>query len=151
VDAAAKKGYPTFAFDRLGNGKSDRPDPVQIVQLPFQVDLAHVLVQRLRSGGIGGLKFDTVIGVGHSIGGALTHGHTSKYPDDFDGIILTGHSAYRGGSGIGFAGAAFQIARTIEGREEFKGLANGYYTLGPVEQALQLGFYYYPHYDRDSE
>jgi pimeloyl-ACP methyl ester carboxylesterase len=142
VDAAAAQGYPTFSFDRLGNGRSSHPDPLQIVQLPFQADIVHVLIQRLKSGFIGGISFKTVIGVRHSIGGALTHGHTSKYPDDLDAVILTGHTAYPGGSGIGFAGAAFQIANTFTEKAEWRQLPTGYYTLWPVEQVLQLGSYY---------
>ena len=50
VDAAAAAGYATFSYDRIGVGKSDHPDPIQVVQGAIQVEIAHLLIQRLRSG-----------------------------------------------------------------------------------------------------
>ncbi len=35
---ASEQGYSTLAIDRLGNGLSDHPDPILIVQYPAQVD-----------------------------------------------------------------------------------------------------------------
>jgi hypothetical protein len=147
VDAAAERGYATFSYDRLGAGKSEHPDPKQLVQVPLQVELAHVLIQKLRQGSIGGLSFKTVVGIGHSLGSALTQSITAKYPDDLDAVILTGHSGFSQGAGTGFAAAAQQIANTVPDRPQLKQLPNGYYTLGPVAQALQFAFFYYPHFD----
>ena len=45
VDYAAKRGYMTFSYDRLGNGLSDHPDPLQTVQADLQVAIAHELIQ----------------------------------------------------------------------------------------------------------
>lgn len=68
IDAAANQGYATFSYDRLGTGKSDHPDPKQIVQGPLQVDLAHVLVQKIKAASVGGIQFTNVVRVGHSLG-----------------------------------------------------------------------------------
>lgn len=36
VDYATAQGYPTLALDRLGNGKSSHPDPLLVVQAPYE-------------------------------------------------------------------------------------------------------------------
>lgn len=151
VDVAAEKGYATFSYDRLGSGRSEHPDPVQVVQVPLQVSLAHELIAKLKAGLIGGIAFEKVVGVGHSLGAAITQGVSGSYDGDFDAVILTGHSGFHGGSIIGFAAAAQQIANTLPDRGGLKGLANGYFSIGPVEQALQFAFYYYPHFDVESK
>jgi hypothetical protein len=150
VDAAAEKGYATFSYDRLGTGKSTQPDPLQIVQIPLQVEIAHAIIENLKSGQIGGIAFGQVAGVGHSLGAALTQEVARLHPDDFDALILTGHSNFHQGSGTGFAAAAQQISNTVPDLPKLKGLPNGYFTLAPVEQALQFPFYYYPHFDQKS-
>jgi hypothetical protein len=151
VDAAAVKGYATFSYDRLGAAKSAHPDPWQIVQAPLQVELAHSLIQKLRSASIGGHSFRKVVGIGHSLGAALTQGVSRLHPDDFDAVALQGHSAFSAGGGTGFAAAAQQIANTLPDRPELKNLPNGYFTLGPVLQTLQFAFFYYPNFDPKSK
>ncbi|KAF2682398.1 hypothetical protein K458DRAFT_390890 [Lentithecium fluviatile CBS 122367] len=84
----AEKGYATFSYDRLGAEKSARPDPWQI---------------KLRGDKIGGMTFKKVVGVGHSLGSALTRGVSGKHPDDFDAVILTSHSGFSEGGGTVFA------------------------------------------------
>ena len=68
VDVAAQAGYTTFSFDRLGNGKSDHPDPIQVVQAPLQVAIAHNLIEKLKGGEIASTTFSNIVGVGHSFG-----------------------------------------------------------------------------------
>ncbi|KAF2462569.1 alpha/beta-hydrolase [Lindgomyces ingoldianus] len=147
VDTAALQGYATFSYDRLGTGKSEHPDPYQVVQAPLQVELAHALIRKLKGGHLGNLVFNKIIGVGHSLGSALTQGISSSHPEDFNAVVLTGHSGFTGGAGTGFAAAAQQIANTFVDRPEFKHLPNGYFTLGPGHQTLQFAFFYYPHFD----
>ena len=151
VDAAAAKGYATFSYDRLGSGQSVHPDPLQVVQVPLQVSLAHELITKLKAGSIGGMAFSKVVGIGHSLGAALTQGVSRLHADDLDAVVLMGHSGFFEGSGTGFAAAAQQIANTLPDRPELKDLPNGYYTLGPVEQALQFAFFYWPHFDEESK
>jgi pimeloyl-ACP methyl ester carboxylesterase len=151
VDAAAEKGYATFSYDRLGSGRSEHPDPKQILQAPLQVELAHALVQKLREDSVGGLSFNKVVGVAHSLGSAITQSMSAIHPDDFDAVVLTGHSGFSAGAGTGFAAAAQQIANSLPDRPEFKHLPNGYFSLGPVPQTLQFAFFYYPHFDPQSK
>lgn len=147
VDAAAEQGYATFSYDRLGTGKSEHPDPKQVVQAPLQVDLAHVLLQKIKAASLGGIKFTSVVGVGHSLGSAITQGIAAKYPNDFSALALTGHSQGSEGGTIGFAAAAQQIANTLPDRPELKKLPNAYFTLGPIPQTLQFAFFYYPFFN----
>jgi pimeloyl-ACP methyl ester carboxylesterase len=90
LDAAAAAGYATFSFDRLGTGLSDHPDPIQVVQSALQVEIAHQMIQSLRSGAIGGNAFQNVVGIGHSYGSIQSVGLAAQYPNDLDAIILQG-------------------------------------------------------------
>ncbi|KAF2869229.1 Alpha/Beta hydrolase protein [Massariosphaeria phaeospora] len=147
IDAAAEQGFASFAYDRLGSGRSEHPDAIQAVQVPLQVDLAHALIQQLRNGDIGNMAFEKVVGVGHSLGSALTQSLTARYPEDLDAAILTGHSAFFAGAMAGFASAGWQIAKTLSDRPELGELPNGYFAHAAIPQALQFSFYYYPHFD----
>ncbi|KAI4114097.1 MAG: hypothetical protein LQ338_008054 [Usnochroma carphineum] len=89
VDDAAAAGYATFAYDRLGVGQSDHPDPIQEVQAALEVEILHGLAQLFRAKKIGGHGFTSVVGVGHSFGSILQVGANSRYPKDFDGVVLT--------------------------------------------------------------
>ncbi|GJE88554.1 alpha/beta-hydrolase [Phanerochaete sordida] len=69
VYAAAEAGYVTFRYDQLGAGLSEHPeDAYNVVQAFTDLAIATKIAQMLRSGDIGGVKFDKVIGVGHSYG-----------------------------------------------------------------------------------
>ncbi|MCJ1373428.1 hypothetical protein MMC20_004656 [Loxospora ochrophaea] len=146
IDAAAAAGYATFSYDRLGSGRSDHPDPIQVVQLYLQIELAHVLVSWLKTAKLGGQFFSQIIGVGHSLGSGLTQAVTLKYPTDFSAVILTGHSAYFSSATIGTASTAQQIANT-DPSGRFSSLGNAYLTPAPVPQSVQFAFYRYPYFD----
>lgn len=150
VDQAAAAGYATFSYDRLGTGLSDHPDPVQIVQLPIQIEIAHILIQKLRAGNIGDRSFEKVVGVGHSLGSALTQGVAAKYPKDLDALILQGTSTFFTYAFTGLASEDPQIANT-DPSGRFKNLADGYHTPAPTPQAIQFGFYRYPGFDPKSK
>ena len=150
VDAAVAAGYATLSYDRLGTGQSDHPDPLQIVQLPIQIEIAHALVQKARRAEIGGRSFAKVVGVGHSLGSGLTQGVAAKYPQDFDALILQGTSTNFGYSFTGIASEDQHIANT-DPSGRFKSLENGYHTPANVQFALQFAFYRYPNYDPKSK
>ncbi|CAJ0550196.1 Ff.00g101260.m01.CDS01 [Fusarium sp. VM40] len=91
---ASKQGYPTLSIDRLGNGLSDHPDPITVVQLATHVETIHQLVLKARSGTLPGPSkpraFNKVIYAGHSFGSGIGNGLNAKYPSDIDATILTG-------------------------------------------------------------
>ncbi|KAM0705442.1 hypothetical protein Q7P35_008232 [Cladosporium inversicolor] len=87
---ATRKGYYTLNIDRLGCGKSTRPDPVREVQDAVQAEVLHEIIEQLRSGFVDGIKFSRVIVVGHSYGSILGSIVSDKYPTDIDDLVLTG-------------------------------------------------------------
>lgn len=146
IDYAAEQGYTTFFYDRLGVGDSERPDPIQVVQTPLQVAIAHELVQKLRRGDIAGQAFKQLVGVGHSYGSAQIAALTPHYPDDFDALILTGASATPNGALADELTTMPKIASQAL-PDRFSGLLNGYYVAGTIE-GLQYGFFRAPNFDR---
>lgn len=146
IDAAAQAGYATFTYDRLGIGRSEHPDPVQVVQLPAQVEIAHGLAQLIRSGKLGGKAFDKIVSGGHSLGSIITTGVTAKYPKDFDAVITTGFSANATYFPIVLAAQVVEIAsQRADGR--FEGLQNGY-LIQSTPISVQFDFYRFPYFEQ---
>ena len=150
IEAAISAGYATFAYDRLGSGLSEHPDPVEVVQIPIQIELLHLIVQRFRDAKIGGRSFENVVGVGHSLGAALTQAVAAKYPRDFDALILQGISTSLQYAQTGVVSTGMQIANT-DPSGRFSDLPSGYFSIAPVPQALQFAFYRYPNYRTESK
>lgn len=148
VDAAAQAGYATFSYDQLGVGKSDHPDPIQVVQAYLHVEIAHILIQFLRTTRIGGHVFKNIVGVGHGAGSTITQAITTKYPKDVDAAILSGLSTSNVYVGTSIASFSFVIANT-EPFGRFVGIANGYLTQA-TPQSLQFSYYNYPYFDPKS-
>ena len=147
VDAAAMAGYATLSYDRLGTGRSDHPDPLHVVQTPVEVDIIHELVGNLKAITFDGRGLENVVGVGHSLGSAISQGVTTKYPKDFDAVILTGAPA--NSTCLNAAFASFSYAPAVSDPSgRFSGLSTAYLTLGAIPQASQFAFWRYPHYDK---
>jgi pimeloyl-ACP methyl ester carboxylesterase len=87
VDTAISRGYTTFNIDRIGSGKSAKPDGL-LNTVDSAVYTVHQVVQALRSGTFG-TRFDRVVLVGHSLGSLIAIGEASLY-QNVDGVILTG-------------------------------------------------------------
>ena len=149
IDAAVTAGYATFSYDRIGVGRSEHPDPLQVVQGPIQVEIAHALVTLLRAAKIGPLSFKNVVGVGHSAGSTVTNGVTTKYPQDFDAVILTGTSTSAAFVNTAVASFDLTIANTDASRK-FAGLSNGY-LVQPLQQSIQFPYYRFPNFDPKSK
>ncbi|KAK0701251.1 Alpha/beta hydrolase family-domain-containing protein [Lasiosphaeris hirsuta] len=105
VEAALAEGYSIFTYDRLGTGRSDKPDAYDIIQLNVQVEILRQLTSIARSGKLvsaskklsGSLddrlvkyKPSKIVHVGHSIGSILSVGLVTNYPTESDGLIATG-------------------------------------------------------------
>jgi hypothetical protein len=148
VDAAAAAGYPTFSYDRLGVGASDHPDPIQVVQAPLQLEIAHSLVQSLRHGAFSHQSFSHVIGVGHSLGSIQSVAVTAKYPNDLDAVILTGFSTNTASMPLTFVG--FNPAIASENQPlRFGDLPTGY-LVSDTAISNQLIFLRAPNFDPKS-
>jgi len=124
IDQAASAGYATFSYDRLGTGLSAHPDPIQTVQSYLELEIAHQLIQSLRSGSIGGQSFSKVAAVGHSFGAIQSVGLASKYPKDLDAIILQGFTTDASAIGITLADWNSAIANQNQ-PSRFGSLPNG--------------------------
>jgi len=147
ADRAALAGYTTFFYDRLGVGQSDHPDPIQVVQAPLEINIAHGLIEMLRCGSISSTKFEHVIGVGHSLGSELTNALTAQYPKDLDAAVLTGFSVESSGFPSFFSGLNLALANQNQ-PQRFTNLPNGY----AVSDSLisnQFGFLRLPNFDYD--
>jgi pimeloyl-ACP methyl ester carboxylesterase len=149
INVAAKAGYPTFSYDRLGIGGSDHPDPIQIVQVPLQVEIAHSLISGVRDGKAGGQKFKKVVGVGHSFGSIQSVRVLARYPKDFDAVVLTGFSTNTSALPTTFADFDNAIASQNQ-PTRFGILPNGYLV---VDSAIsnQFAFFYYPNFGPKSQ
>ena len=144
VDAAVSRGYAILAYDRLGAGNSDHPDPVNVVQPPIHVEVLHALIQGLKAGSFTGPEYDNVVSVGHSYGSTIQLALTGKYPGDCDAVIPTGV-----GSNFNYLASALlsndaTIANTVDNR--FTELGNGY-LITPTVTAYQRPFFRYPYFD----
>ncbi|RAR15656.1 alpha beta-hydrolase [Stemphylium lycopersici] len=94
VNVALKAGYSTLAIDRLGIGNSSHGDPFNEIQSQAEVEALNSVTLQLRSGEIPeiGRSFDKVIHVGHSFGSVQSYWLSALYPENTDGVILTGFS-----------------------------------------------------------
>ncbi|GAA2833991.1 alpha/beta hydrolase [Crossiella cryophila] len=84
----AKAGFATFAVDRLGTGKSTKPLSLPML-LSVEADSMHQVVQHLRAGRVGGVPFQKVVIVGHSVGSGIVATEAAVYKD-VDAVILSG-------------------------------------------------------------
>lgn len=67
VEAALKAGHAILIYDRLGIGKSDKPNGIKEVQIATEVEIAAQLGKYLQ-GKPQGQTFNRFIGIGHSYG-----------------------------------------------------------------------------------
>lgn len=148
VDVAAEAGYATVSYDQLGVGDSDHPDPVQVVQAASQVAITHGLVKLLSGGKLGGLNFNKVVGVGHSAGSTLTQAVTTRYPKDFDAVILSGTSTSADSVALSMAAFNFVNANT-DPSPKLRDLPAGYLTQQSAV-GIQFAFYRYPNFDQNA-
>lgn len=100
VSYASSEGYATLTIDRVGNGDSSHPDPITIVQLPYQAEQVHQIIVMARGGTLPlpapytGTIFDKIILAGHSLGSVVTNNLNAKYPSDADATLLTGYAIF---------------------------------------------------------
>jgi len=93
VRAANGHGYSTFNIDRLGVGRSGRP-PADKLTLQAHAHTVSQIVAMLRAGNIGGVTFEKVVGVGHSMGAGILQYEAGTVADASlvpDFLILIGY------------------------------------------------------------
>lgn len=94
VNSALAAGYSTLAIDRLGIGNSSHGDPFNEIQAQAEVEALNEVTKKLRSGSISEIKtpYSKVIHVGHSFGSVQSYWLSALYPNNTDGVVLTGFS-----------------------------------------------------------
>ncbi|KAF1356298.1 hypothetical protein BDV97DRAFT_386155 [Delphinella strobiligena] len=145
VDVAAANGYASFFYDRLGVGKSSKPDGLNVVQAPLEVEIANDLAGKLRDGNFSGVAFKNVIGAGHSFGSIITEAITADYPSTFDAAVLTGFSMNQTAVPIFLAALNLDIA-ALNQPYRFSGL-NTSYMVSNAAQSNQIAFFRAPGFD----
>ncbi|KAF3491498.1 uncharacterized protein GIQ15_01015 [Arthroderma uncinatum] len=125
VEATLRAGYSILTYDRLGVGKSDKPDAYDVVQAPLELEILRHLTLMARNGTLysfaekakpANAAFNKVakpaskvIHVGHSFGSFLTSAFIAKHSSLSDGAIVTGYltSKYLGKAGMASFNAQF--------------------------------------------
>ncbi|TVY83688.1 hypothetical protein LSUE1_G003808 [Lachnellula suecica] len=151
VSTASEAGYPTLAIDRLGNGISDHPDPLQIVQTPAEVEVLHQIIAQAKSGASPLPRaFDKIILAGHSYGSVVANVLVAEYPDNVNALILTGYSSTYNFviPGMDFSSIIAPAATEDPGR--FESLASEYLEL-TSQPGFDLMFYFPGGYDPQLE
>ncbi|USW58133.1 Putative alpha/beta hydrolase-1 [Septoria linicola] len=143
VDVAAQYDHATFFYDRLGVGKSEKADALNVVQAPLEVEIAHQLIGKLRAGQFG--NFSKVVGVGHSFGSIITQAITSQYPSDLDAAVLTGFSANSSALPVFITGLNLALAMP-NAPYRFATIPQGY-LVSDTAISNQIGFLKAPGFD----
>lgn len=148
VEHATRAGYAVLNVDRVGYGRSSRPEDGADVDLPAGAFTAHQVIQELRSGeravpGFGRLAAERVILVGSSMGSFISKILGSVY-GGVDGIILTGFAHHVGPGGME------SFDRLIPAQEDpkFADLPYDNY-LSSIPSTRELHFYHMPNMDPD--
>jgi pimeloyl-ACP methyl ester carboxylesterase len=94
INTALAAGYSTLAIDRLGIGNSTHGDSINEIQAQAEVEALNAVTTKVRNGEIPeiGTAYDTVIHVGHSFGSVQSYWLSALYPNNTDGVVLTGYS-----------------------------------------------------------
>ena len=149
VNAAVAAGYATLAYNKLGCGQSDHPDPIEVVQTSIDVEILHGLIQILRQGALGYSGFKHIIGVGHSYGSIVQLADNAKYPADVDATVLTGF--VNNGSNVPFTLSTNNPAiAAINNPSAFGGLPTGY-VVDDTRISVQQPFFRFPFFDNSSK
>jgi hypothetical protein len=139
VEAANRRGYATFNIDRIGVGQSDHP-PAELLTLQAHAYTISQIVKDLRTGTIGGVTFDTVIGVGHSLGAGILQYEAGTVTDRGrvpDLLILTGYLTKTDPTVVAAIGQALHPA-TEDAAFAGDRLPPGYLTTRPGERTIFL-------------
>ncbi|KAF5335742.1 hypothetical protein D9611_009647 [Ephemerocybe angulata] len=144
VDSALKAGHAILIYDRLGTGKSDKPDGIKEVQTATEVEIAAQLVKFLRGNPFGS-RFNRIIGIGHSYGSVQLIGMLGKYGNLLDATIITGFTPFSGGLNTAFGSLGWAIA-SEQNPKRFGALPSSYIATQGIINDQQV-FFRFGNYD----
>jgi pimeloyl-ACP methyl ester carboxylesterase len=131
VRALARAGVATLNVDRLGIGASSHPRSAD-VNINSHIFVFHQLIQAARNGTFG-TRFDKIVIVGHSYGSVIAYGVGNRYPDEVNGVIISGLQHEFDPAFLREFWANLHPANEEGGR--FSGLDSGYLTSRPGTRA----------------
>ncbi|THH31553.1 hypothetical protein EUX98_g2644 [Antrodiella citrinella] len=148
VEASINAGNAIFVFDRLGNGKSDKPDGIKEVQMSVHIAVVEALISFLRNTGVEGFSFKRMVGVGHSYGSNILANLIAINANVFDALVLTGFTMDTQATPTVTASLAFAIASQVN-RTAFGSLSNSYTT---PESSINLhqAFFHFPDFPQSA-
>ncbi|WP_405098383.1 alpha/beta hydrolase [Micromonospora sp. NBC_01412] len=88
VRSLLSAGFATYTVDRIGTGASSKP-LAALVTVNKQAKAVNASIQKLRAGAIGGVAFDRVVLMGHSLGSLISMEAAATY-GGLDGLVVTG-------------------------------------------------------------
>ncbi|KAL4865567.1 hypothetical protein BDV12DRAFT_210984 [Aspergillus spectabilis] len=149
VDAALAAGYSILTYDRLGVGKSSKPDGYKVVQAATQIEILKEITLLARSGSlltssaknhnnINTPAFEKVVLVGHSLGSGLTIGVLSSYPEILDAVISPGLIPSGKFGLVGQVSFGLEHAESNDKRK-FRGRGSGYLVQGSESSIKETG------------
>lgn len=143
VIAANQQGYATLAIDRIGTGRSTIPPSSTDVTFAAQTSTVHQVVSALRGTPnlFGGRSWNSVIGVGHSLGSGTLAGVVAANPGDLDALVLTGYGAAVTPETLQLGQLYQQPANTLAAN--WAGLDSGYVSVEP-DRVEDIGLLYPP-------
>jgi hypothetical protein len=121
-------GYATLNIERLGYGRSTHPLST-LVTLANETEALRQVVDKLRSGEIGGRQFSRVIWVGHSLG-TLYGWLEASVSQNIDAFVLTGLLHSVKASWLALANQS-AYAAVLDASFATSGLDPGYLTFKP--------------------
>jgi hypothetical protein len=134
VRAAARRGFATVNIDRIGSGRSEHPDG-QELSLDLHAASVNSIATLARGGGLAGHAWDSVVGVGHSVGTYVLM-NTLNGEHALDAAALTGISHVRTD--------ADPIAANIAAGDDKQFTQRNVTGYSAVRADLRANFYYLP-------
>ncbi|MFE6609892.1 alpha/beta hydrolase [Amycolatopsis sp. NPDC057786] len=125
VDSATRAGYATLNLDRLGYGRSSRPDP-ETLDFEAGGEAVHQVVRQLRP------RFRTIVLNGHSMGGLVAERAAGR--GGVDAVIVSGIPRDRPGARSAATESPFHPAE-LDPKFAGKPWARGYFTTRPGTRA----------------
>ncbi len=136
VASATKKGHATFNLSRIGIGESDHPHG-SLLDVDVHAYVIHQVVQFLRQDME--VSFGPLVAVGHSMGSVISLAMAIRFPEDLDGVVLTGFAHNRNSEGSGaMSSSAYSAAEDPLFAEE--SWAGTYWTSVP---GIRMDLFYF--------
>lgn len=149
VENALKAGYSVLSYDRLGTGKSAKPNGYTEVSATLELEHLRIISEMARSGELmkrvpasnidTAQSFKKIIHVGHSFGSILTTALLATYPDVSDGAVITGLIANNESTRLQLTSFDPEYPPT-NNPKLFSEFTTGYFVQGTIG-ALQGGFF----------